>query len=132
MTAVLVVEINVNEVALLSDRVRNDDRGTDDMSVCVYPLLLKLGSAFVELAGDGNQKSGTVPVALTEPEAWLLRGKVNTGDKSASDALLGVKLLSKLYRVLLQYNQDVELPTADSEGETMTDERKRALRRWVG
>ena len=33
-----------------------------------------------------------------------MRAKISSADKSASDGLFGVKLLTKIYRVLLAYN----------------------------
>jgi hypothetical protein len=101
------------------------------MACSAYPLLLKLGSAYVEMFGDGNKKSGEVVVAVSEAEAWLLRSKVNSADKSPADALFGVKLLSKVYRCLLAYNVDIELEAGGVDDE-FTDERKNALKRWVG
>ena len=101
------------------------------MSCCAYLLLLRLGSAYIEMLGDGK-KPGEVTVAVSEPEAWLLRSKITSGDKSSSDALFGVKLLSKIYHVLLAYNVEVSLPTIGGADDEFTDERRAALRRWMG
>ena len=116
---------------VLTDRVMNQDRGTEDMACCAYLLLLRLGSAYIEMLGDGK-KAGEVPVAVSEAEAWLLRSKITSGDKSSSDALFGVKLLTKIYSVLLAYNIEVPLPECGGIDEEFTDERKAALRRWMG
>src|SRR5437870_13482048 len=103
------LELTAEEVLVLTDRVLNQDRGTEDMSCSAYPLLLRLGSAYLEMLGDGKQ-GGEISIAVSETEAWLLRSKVSSADKSPSDALFGVKLLCKLYRLLLPSNVDVALP----------------------
>src|SRR5207248_1211828 len=111
------LSLTADEVMVLTDRVMNQDRGTEDMGCSAYLLLLRLGSAYVEMLSDGK-KPGEISVAVSESEAWLLRSKITSGDKSSSDALFGVKLLSKIYRVLLAYNVDVPLPSiggADDE-----------------
>src|SRR5438552_2508319 len=125
------LELTAEEVLVLTDRVLNQDRGTEDMGCSAYPLLLRLGSAYVEMLGDGK-KGGEVPIAVTEAEAWLLRSKVTSGDKSQSDPLFGVKLLCKIYRVLMTYDSGLTLPEADGGDDEFTDERKAALRRWIG
>ncbi|HZT06027.1 MAG TPA: hypothetical protein VFC51_03285 [Chloroflexota bacterium] len=131
MTQQQFLHLNAEEILVLTDRVLNQDRGTEDMSCSAYPLLLRLGSAYVEMLGDGK-RSGDVPIAVSEAEAWLLRSKVTSGDKSPTDALFGVRLLCKLYRVLLAYNTELNLPEADGVEEELTDERRAALRRWIG
>jgi len=125
------VSLTADEVMVLTDRVLNHDRGTEDMAVCAYPLLLRLGSAYVEMLGEGK-KPGEIPVAVSEAEAWLLRSKITSGDKSSADALFGVKLLTKIYRVLLAYNIDIPMPNCGGADDEFTDERKAALRRWMG
>src|SRR5439155_20635484 len=92
------LSLTAEEVLVLTDRVMNADRGTEDMACGAYPLLLRLGSAYVEMLGNGKQ-TGEITLAISEPEAWLLRSKVSSADKSASDALFGVKLLCKIYNV---------------------------------
>jgi hypothetical protein len=125
------LSLTADEILVLTDRVQNHDRGTEDMSCSAYPLLLRLGSAYVEMLGEGKQ-GGEISIALSEAEAWLLRSKVSSADKSPSDALFGVKLLCKLYRVLLAYNVDVALPDPGGMDDEFTDERRAALRRWMG
>lgn len=113
-----------------SDRVRNDDHNTEDQPCSAYPLLLKLAGVFVELVGDGTKQSHAVTIYVTEPEAWLLRSKVTTGDKSASDPLFGVRLLSKLYRVLLAFDAG-ELPLTDEESPADKAQTVERLKGWA-
>jgi hypothetical protein len=130
MMTTRILELTADEVMCLSDRVCNPDCGTDEQRVSAYPLLLKLGSAFVEVVGSGQKKEGTIPIAVTESEAWLLRSKVTSTDKLASEPLFGVKLLTKLYNVLLSYNGLDELPSTDFDGDGMTVEQRGALAKW--
>jgi hypothetical protein len=123
--------LTADEVLVLTDRVQNQDRGTEDMTCSAYSLLLRLGSAYVEMLGNGKQ-TGEIPIAVSEEEAWLLRSKVTSADKSASDPLFGVKLLTKVYQILLAYNVDVALPDPGGSDDDFTDERRAALRRWMG
>jgi hypothetical protein len=125
------LSLTADEVLVLTDRVLNQDRGTEDMACSAYALLLRLGSAYVEMLESGK-KPGEIPIAVSEAEAWLLRSKVTSADKSASDQLFGVKLLSKLYRVLLAYNVDLSLPEPGGKDDEFNDERRAALRRWMG
>src|SRR4051812_11570087 len=130
MTDTQLLELNADEIMCLSDRVCNPDCGTDDQRTSAYPLLLKLGSAFVEMVGSGHKTEGTIPIAVTEPEAWLLRSKVASTDKMASEPLFGVKLLTKLYKVLLAFNGLGEVPCSEFADDGMTDAQKCALAEW--
>jgi hypothetical protein len=125
------LSLTADEVLVLTDRVQNQDRGTEDMACSPYPLLLRLGSAYLEMLENGKQ-DGEIPIAVSEAETWLLRSKVTSGDRSASDPLFGVKLLSKIYRVLLAYNVDLPLPDVGGTDDEFNDERRAALRRWMG
>lgn len=121
-----------DEVITLTDRMQNTDCGTEEKFVRPYELLLKLGSAYLELVTVDGALHPEVPVAVTESEAWLLRSKITSMDKTATDPLFGVKLLRKLYEILERYNAGVDLqvgPVAEVEEK---DPRaiKEALARW--
>ena len=126
------VSLNRDEIVYLADRVLNTDNGTEEKPLYPYDLLLKIGSAYVELTGDGSNANEAVILALTENETWLLRSKVSSFDKNASDGLFGVHLLRKLYGLLLELNVDIDIPLANEEGETMTEDRRKALQRRLG
>lgn len=105
------VALTRDEVICLTDRVANTDRGTEDMALSSYPLLLKLGGLYLELVQpDGSNSTREVAVTLSEAEIWLLRSKVTSGERSASDAMLGVKLLRKLYGALLAIDAESSMP----------------------
>ena len=114
---------------LLTDRVTNSDYV--DGNVDPRALLLKLGSAYVELIHEDGGRSGEITVGLTEAEAWLLRGKVSSADKLATRPRLGVQLLRKLYRVLLDFNTQLDLPSSAAIDEE-PDKRQvaDAITRW--
>lgn len=126
-----VVCLNADEIMVLSDRVSAADVGPEPHAVCAYPLLLKLGSLFVELVGSGTKAAGELPVTLTEAELWLLRGKVTTGDKTATDPLFGVKLLAKIYTGLLQLNGAGTWPLADEESPADKAQTVERLKGWA-
>lgn len=127
-----VLSLTADEIMLLTDRVSNGDVGVEPHGLSAYPLLLKLGSAYLDAFGDGTKRAGEIPIAVTEAEAWLLRARVSSADKSPSDALLGVKLLCKLYAALLAYNgAPSNLPSAEGDGQELTDADRSALKRWA-
>jgi hypothetical protein len=130
MTETRLLDLNADEVMCLSDRVLNQDSGTEDQRMSSYCLLLKIGSALVEMVGSGQKLPGSVPIAVTEPEAWLLRSKIISSDKTASDPLFGVRLLTKLYTVLLSFNGVNELPECETGDGAMTEQQKVALAEW--
>jgi hypothetical protein len=131
VTTARYLHLTADEVLVLTDRVKNDDRGTEDMPCSAYPLLLKLGSAYIDMLGEGKKRDGEIPIAVSEADVWLLRSKVSSADKSASDQLFGVKLLCKLFRLLLEMNPIVEVPESGGEDDEFTPERKSALNGWL-
>jgi hypothetical protein len=130
MTDTRLINLNADEVMCLSDRVLNHDAGTEEQRMSGYCLLLKLGSAFVELVGTGQKQGGTVPIAVTEGEAWLLRSKIISSDKTATDSLFGIRLLTKLYTALLSFNGLDGLPVCETSDGSMTEQQKVALAEW--
>jgi hypothetical protein len=116
------------EVMLLTDRVTNSDSA--EGTVEPRSLLLKLGSAYVELIHEDGGRSGEIMIGLTEPEAWLLRSKVSSADKLATRPRLGVQLLRKLYRVLLDFNTAMELPEESIAEEPDKRQVADAITRW--
>jgi hypothetical protein len=125
-----VLEFSAEEVMVLTDRVTNADYGTEDQRVTPYLLLLKLGSAYVEMLGNGVKREGMLQIALTESELWLLRSKVNSTDKTPNDSLFGVKLLTKLYSALLAESAEVPIEFGDSVGQQFGELERAALAKW--
>jgi hypothetical protein len=125
------LSLNRDEIMVLTDRVQNGDCGTDEKPLRPYDLLLKLGSAYLESVTLDGVKGPEVPIAVSEPEAWLLRSKVSSSDKMATDPLFGVRLLRKIYEVLERYNDGLDLPVVeDVREERDAQSIKEALTRW--
>jgi hypothetical protein len=119
-----------DEVITLTDRIQNTDCGTEEKFVRPYDLLLKLGSAYLELVTLDGAAHPEVPVAVTESEAWLLRSKITSMDKTALDPLFGVKLLRKLYEILEAYNAGLDLQTTSDAEDRDPRSIREALARW--
>lgn len=115
----LLIELTRDEVILLTDRTGNDECGTQYKPFDGYQLLLRLGALYLELVDPDGSPGAKGQMAVTENEAWHLRSRVTSGDKLATDPLFGVKLLRKIYRVLLDFNNHMDLPTADGDGQEM-------------
>jgi hypothetical protein len=101
------------EVVFLTDSISNRDlaEGLPERDAYV-PLarqaLLLLGSAYRELVSTDGINSGPVTLQVTEEVAWLLRGKVRTGDVGIDGTTnVGVPLLLKLYEILNGFNSEV-------------------------
>jgi hypothetical protein len=98
------------EVVFLTDGIRNSDiaEGLPDKDA-YWPLareaLLLLGSAYLEVVTPEGIKPGPVTIYISEEVAWLLRGKVRTGDVAIDGKTnVGTSLLLKLYAMLESFN----------------------------
>ncbi len=109
------LSMTADEVILLTERVKTTDLGTEDHRVIPYRFLERLGSVYLELVQDDRKVPGTVAVVLTEAEAWLSLDQVSSMDRTTDDALLGVKLKRKLFRLLIDLNSPKLLPTVDHD-----------------
>jgi hypothetical protein len=134
LTSTLPLELTGLETVFLTDAIKNDDaaQGLPDRD-SYFPLareaLLLLGSAYVELVHPDGIAPGPVTLQVSEEVAWLLRGKVKTGDIGIDGQTnVGVPLLMKLYRLLLSFNAEVVgLPPVCGEDATLTAFDKYAL-----
>ena len=98
----LPLDLTADEIRILTDSLGNEDK--EDGKVIAKPLLLLLGSAFLEMLPPEAPKAGTVTIRVTEPQAWLLRSKVNSGMRTDRQPKLGLECLAKLYRLLLAFD----------------------------
>lgn len=112
MSETLPIELSAYEIVYLCDSINNKDvaEGLEEEKAYV-PLarqaLLILGSAYREVVSPEGIK-GSVQIQITEDIAWLLRGKVRTGDIAIDGQTnIGVSLLLKLYGLLLEFNSGV-------------------------
>lgn len=108
----LPLELTGLEVVFLTDSISNKDlaEGLPDKDA-YWPVaretLLLLGSAYVELVSVDGIDSGPVTLQITEEMAWLLRGKVKTGDMAIDKTPIGVALLTKLYTMIQEFNSEL-------------------------
>jgi hypothetical protein len=117
------------EVVFLTDGVMNRDiaEGLPDRDAYV-PLarqtLLLLGSAYRELVSTDGIKPGPVCIEVTEEIAWLLRGKVRTGDVAIDGTTnVGVPLLLKFYDILNAFNSEIDglPPVTNYDGHAVSE-----------
>jgi len=99
------LELSGLEVVFLTDSIRNADAAEGRASEGYVPLarevLLLLGSAYCALVTDAFIEAGPAVLQVTEEQAWLLRGKVRTGDMAIDGkTIIGPRLLRKLYTLL--------------------------------
>lgn len=126
------LSLTADEILVITDRVRNDAVGVEPHGLSAFPLLLKLASAYLDAFGDGTKRAGEIPVSVSEAEVWLVRSLISSGDKSPADVLFGVNLLCKIYRALLAFNPLMDVPEAGGIDDEFTDDRKNALKRYIG
>lgn len=120
------------EVVWLSDAVRNAKtiKEDEDEQSCVKPLVLNLGSAYLELVKPDGIIDGPVEIAVTEAQCWLMRALVRTGDLAIDGKTnVGVPLLTKLYGLLMQFASELDdLEVSAYESPPLTEEARRDLK----
>lgn len=133
------------EVVYLSDNLRNADNIDAEQKefACLKPLLLNLGSAYVELVSDAGISVGPVTIEVTKAQAWLMRSKVKTGDLAIDGQTnVGVGLSRKLFAVLLEFEEAMiepglmDLEVSAYESPPLTEQDRLALKdekynRWI-
>lgn len=129
MDKTILLTLNCPETMILSDRLQNSDHGfgsRDELSSPLH-LLIKMASLYVDLvepSASPNSREGSI--AVTEPEAWLMRSKIQSSDKFGSDNFFGIKLLRKIYQVLIEFDAGVdELLIAPNTGGDLVERRSR-------
>ena len=120
------------EVVWLSDAVRNAKtiKEHEDEPSCVEPLVLNLGSAYLELCTSEGIAEGPVEIAVTEAQCWLMRALVRTGDLAIDGKTnVGVPLLTKLYGLLMQFASELDdLEVGAYDGAVLSEDAKRDLK----
>ena len=123
----MILNLTLNEILYLDDSltlIREDgdfdprfsgNRLLAPMAISAAPpeLLLKLGSAFLELFDSGD----STPVELDEDDLWLLREVTNSGI-SYNGERIGLSLKKKIYTALhdmyvSEVLDEMELPPVD-------------------
>lgn len=121
------IELSAMAVMILCDRIQNTDK--DDGIDVAKPLLLKLGSAYCEMVLPDKPKAGTVTIEITEREAWLIRSRVNSGDRVDSEPKMGVTILRQVYAALLAFDADLSLPDTDGAYRTLAEAKQQQT--WI-
>lgn len=123
----LPIDLTACEVRILTDALRNTDQ--EDGQPCAKPLILILGSAFLEMLHPDKAREGTVTVHVTQRQAWLLRSKLDSGLRTDKQPKLGIEALRKIYVVLLRFDADLHLPDAESDDRTFVE--AKAQQDWL-
>ena len=107
----LPLELTAVELVFLADSINNRDtvEGDEENPKSDRPiarhLLLKLASLYLQLVSPTGLSAEKATVYVTEHEAWLLRGKVNTASTGIDKSIIGPALLLKLYDLLLKFQE---------------------------
>lgn len=136
--AALPLELTAIELCYLTDAINNFDHDEgeeeeqlDGFRPLARHLLLKLGSLFLQLVQPDALATGAATVYVTEPEAWLLRGKAKTTSMYAKE-MVGVPLLRKLYNLLLRFQEAIPAccVLVDEPGEEEEGMKRARLAGW--
>lgn len=98
------IELTREETYALESVLKNDD--TEEGVRVAKPLLLKLGSAFIQQNQDGSELT-PVTLALTEKEAWLARDRIPVTMQIGHQPV-GLTLKKKIYRILLEFDTEAQ------------------------
>ena len=98
------LDLTREETYALESLLKNDD--AEEGVRVAKPLLLKIGSAFVQQNEDGGELT-PVPIALTEKEAWLARDRIPITLQIGHQPV-GLTLKKKLYRILLEFDTEAQ------------------------
>ena len=89
------LKVNYREILVLTDRIRSPEKTA---------IALKLAKAFLVLINENPNPEKTYPLLITEQEAWLIAFFVSPYDMDADGKALGIKLLRKVFSILLDFN----------------------------
>ncbi|MCR4307101.1 MAG: hypothetical protein NUV80_00915 [Candidatus Berkelbacteria bacterium] len=120
------LRLDAQEVVYLVSSLKNEEADFEDGKPLGKAVLLKLFSLFQDMTTDEKLVEREDDVAFTEPELWLLRGKVSPSAKM-DGKLVGLKLLRKIHEALLSMNSVVsELPVSEVEEGEYTERKEEA------
>ncbi len=125
MSSTRYLDLTADELILLSDRVKHDDT-VGKYKEIAPSLILKLGSAFLELCGE-RKSTSTVVISVTLPEAQMLREKILIKDRSDDTPKLGILFLRKIYEILLSFDSEVDLVYTEEQDKSYKVASKRDL-----
>ena len=108
------IKFSGTELILLLSRIDNDHKAFDLEERIARKFLVKLFSAFDEVVMPSGTLSYEVPVGVTEDEMWLCRKVISPFD-SIDGKALGIELLLKVQRLIIEFNTDTEIVAGGEE-----------------
>lgn len=109
----LPIAFTARQIIFLFDAVRVEDLdlGDPDNPGKIDPigrgLLIKLGSAFLEMTTDvAIEDKKACTLEFTEKECWLIKARVRSGDMSAS-VPVGIPILRRVMETLISFRADL-------------------------
>lgn len=99
------IELTREETYALESVLKNDD--AEEGVRVAKPLLLKIGSAFLQQNQDGSELT-PVTLTLTEKETWLARDRIPLTLQIGHQSV-GLTLKTKIYRLLLEFDTEAQV-----------------------
>ena len=118
------IKFSGTELILLLSRIDNDHKAFDLEDRVARKFLVKLFSAFAEVVLPSGTLSYEVPIGVTEDEMWLCRKVISPFDNIDGKAL-GIELLLKVQKLIIEFNTDTEI-VAEGEEDTYENRMNKA------
>lgn len=118
------IKFSATELILLLSRIGNDEKAFELEDRIARKFLLKLFSAFGEIVLPTGTLPHLVPVGVTEDELWLCRKVISPLD-NVDGKPIGIELLLKVQKLILEFNTDTEI-VAEGEEDTYENRMNKA------
>ena len=118
------IKFSGTELILLLSRIDNDHKAFELEDRVARKFLVKLFSAFDEIVMPSGTLSYEVPIGVTEDEMWLCRRVISPFD-SIDGKALGIELLLKIQKLIIEFNTDTEI-VAEGEEDTYENRMNKA------
>ena len=118
------IKFSGTELILLLSRIDNDHKAFELEERIARKFLVKLFSAFDEIVLPSGTLSYEVPIGVTEDEMWLCRKVISPFD-SIDGKALGIELLLKVQKLIIEFNTDTEI-VAEGEEDTYENRMNKA------
>ena len=118
------IKFSGTELILLLSRIDNDHKAFELEDRIARKFLVKLFSAFDEIVLPSGTLSYEVPMGVTDDEMWLCRRVISPFD-SIDGKALGIELLLKVQKLIIEFNTDTEI-VAEGEEDTYENRMNKA------
>ena len=118
------IKFSGTELILLLSRIDNDHKAFELEDRIARKFLVKLFSALDEVVMPSGTLSYEVPIGVTEDEMWLCRKIISPFD-SIDGKALGIELLLKIQKLIIEFNTDTEI-VAEGEEDTYENRMNKA------